>query len=967
MDMKRILRTQCSFAAVAAITTGFCGVAYAQDEAPNQDTLRQQKITVTGSFIAGTPEDAALPVDVVDRSELDAVGAPSVNEILRNLPATQGLIGETNQFDTRGGQGSEGATTVNLRGLGSSRTLILINGQRHVATAGFGTDVNFMPGSAIGRIEVLKDGAAALYGSDAIGGVVNFITRSGFEGVELRASHKFIDGSDGDSEIGGIAGWAGDNMDFMIAGEYATRGKLTVPDRDWALPAYEFNPQGGFSGIGNPGTIYPAYGSAFPGNLLGGGRPDPNCSLLGAYADPATGNCRFQYTFFDNLIEETEMLKLFTEFNFDISDNLKFHAEAAYATVDIDEWNTSPSYPPQALFGADRFIAATHPGLIDLKAQNPGYFTDVGPFPAAAQGAFVLSRMAGVGGLDGQPATGVRGTEQLRLAAGFEGQFGSIGWMANVSYSSRERHQETPDMYVERMAFALDGLGGANCDPATGTPGVGDCEYYNPFSNAVERSAVNGAVNPQYNPAVANSAALIDWLTDDLISDSQNELLAAELVFNGQLGLTLGGGNVGWAAGYQLRSESFNFSINDIANLDQVPCPFNNPASVALGNTTAVGDTSCASPVGQFAFLAGSTNRDLSRDIHGTFVEVALPFSDNFDMQLALRYEDYGGDVGSSVDPKIAAKWQINDKLALRASASTTFRGPPQTALQGRTTSLQYIAPTRAFKAVDTVGNPNLDPEKALATNLGILFENDMFRGSVDYWRFDFSDPLQTESAGQIVNAYIACLASGDTATCDALSNQHLSFQAGSTGAPADITRVERQVINGADIVTSGIDFFGQLTIPAGNGEMKVGLDGTYTLEYDSDDFLNSTGITLAEGGDFVGYSNEGTPFQTLVDLRANLFARYSQGNHNVAYTLHYINDYEDPISPNAWLANIDSQITHDLTYSYSMFDGGTKLSVSAYNLTDEDPPAAAMDLNYDPYTHSAFGRMIKVGIVHAF
>ncbi len=951
-------------ASALALASGM--TANAQEEAA-EDTRTMEAVTVTGSFIQGTPEDAALPVDVVDRSELDAIGAPTVNEILRNFPATQGLIGETNQFDTRGGQGSEGATTVNLRGLGSARTLVLLNGQRHVATGGAGTDVNFIPGPAIGRLEVLKDGAAALYGSDAIGGVVNFITRSGFEGVELRGSHKFISGSDGETEIGGIAGWAGDGMDAMLSAEYSTRGELTVPDRDWAVPSLAENPQAGFSGIGNPGTIYPAFAPSFPAGLLGGARVDPQCGLLGGIEDGTT--CRFQYTTFDNLIEETESLKVFGEFNADLGEFAKFHVEAAFAEVDIPEWNTSPSYPPQSLFGPDRYIAASHPGLQDLVAQNPGLFTQAGPFPPTAQGAFVVSRMAGVGGLNGEPEKGVRNTEQTRLAAGLKGEFGNgIGWQANVSYSKRDRHQETDDMYVERMALALDGFGGAGCDASAGVAGVGPCEYYNPFSNAIQTSAVNGAVNPQYNAAVANSPELLNWLVDTLTTDVSNELLTFDVVFNGEAGITLGGGNIGWAAGLQRRTESYENSISDNANFDINPCTFYDPASVTLGHTTAVGNASCDSPVGQFAFLAGAYEYELERDIDSAFVELALPFSDVFDVQLAVRYEDYGGNVGSTVDPKIAAKWQVSDNLAFRGSASTTFRGPPQTALQGRVTSLQYLAATRAFKAVDTVGNPDLDPETALATNLGVLFDNNSFRASLDYWRFDFSDPLQTESAGQIIAAYDANLCSttgAGTPDCDALAS-HLTFQSGTT-ASSGIARVERAVINGADIVTSGLDFYGAYRYDLGKGEMTLGLEGTYTLEYESEDFVDSNGVKLADGGDFVGFMNEGTPFQTLIDLRANAFARYTEGPHSLSYTLRYINDYEDVIAPIASLERIDSQITHDITYNYALRDGDTRLTLSAYNLTNEDPPAAALDLNYDPYTHSAFGRMIKLGVVHKF
>ena len=123
-----------------------------------------EEIVVTGSFIRGTPEDAALPVDVLTRADMEEVGDPSINELIRNLNVSSGALAETNQFDTRGGQANEGVSTVNLRGLGSARTLVLINSKRHVATEELGVDISAVPGIAIGRVEVLKDGAAALYG-----------------------------------------------------------------------------------------------------------------------------------------------------------------------------------------------------------------------------------------------------------------------------------------------------------------------------------------------------------------------------------------------------------------------------------------------------------------------------------------------------------------------------------------------------------------------------------------------------------------------------------------------------------------------------------------------------------------------------------------------------------------------------------------------------------------------------------
>jgi iron complex outermembrane receptor protein len=199
--MKRtvFLRGGSSLALAVALTTG---VAHARQAKPDTAPTEVEEVVVTGSFIRGTPEDAALPVEVIGAEELQKRGSPSTVELLKALSVSSGVLGDTNQFDSRA-QGSEGSGSVNLRGLGSQRTLVLLNGRRMAinpfGAAGAGiVDTNIIPAAAIGRLEVLKDGAAATYGSDAIAGVVNFITKKNFSGLEVGADYRVIDGSDGD-------------------------------------------------------------------------------------------------------------------------------------------------------------------------------------------------------------------------------------------------------------------------------------------------------------------------------------------------------------------------------------------------------------------------------------------------------------------------------------------------------------------------------------------------------------------------------------------------------------------------------------------------------------------------------------------------------------------------------------------------------------------------------------------------
>ena len=171
----------------------------------------------------------------------------------KSIPAVSGAIGESNQFAA--GQ-TTGAGNVNLRGLGAERTLVLFNGRRMTISPGaIYVDTNLIPSAAIGRIEVLKDGAAATYGSDAVAGVVNFITRKNLNGLELSAGYSLIDGSNGDYNVSAAYGWQGENADVLLTAGYRHRSELSTTERDFAVRPFAENPQGGWSSFGNPGIL----------------------------------------------------------------------------------------------------------------------------------------------------------------------------------------------------------------------------------------------------------------------------------------------------------------------------------------------------------------------------------------------------------------------------------------------------------------------------------------------------------------------------------------------------------------------------------------------------------------------------------------------------------------------------------------------------------------------------------------
>jgi iron complex outermembrane recepter protein len=934
--------------AVLALTGGLIvSPAFAQEASNPGGTEGEvdDTIVVTGSLIRGAVETDSVPIEVITAEELVNSGSPTVVELLRNLSASSGADGETNQFTSNG---LEGLSNVNLRGLGPSRTLVLLNGRR-MATAPYGigetaqpfVDTNLIPTAAIGRVEVLKEGAAATYGSDAIAGVVNFITRRNFNGLEVGGDYQFIEGSDGNYTVSGAAGWANDATSLLFSAGYQRRSELSTRERDWAVRPYEENPEGGWSSISNPGRFFrlPAFSSFV----------DPNCGLLGGRQEAAA--CRFQFSPFDNLIEEEERYQLFAEWNQELGDGHTFHLEGLYARTDVPEWKTSPSYPPQALLG--QIVPATHPGAIDFFAQNP----TLGAIPPA--GLVYFGRTFGWGGLppNGTAQTGFRNYAAFRVSAGLKGSlFGdAINYDIGATYMEDRGQRGTPDTYVERLRLALLGLGGPACTGST--PGANGCLYYNPFSNAIARGAINGVVNPQYRAALANSPELVDWMTDLSTTDARTNLMVVDAVFTGNTPITLGGGPVAWAAGAQYRVDGYKLDPNDIADLTVFPC-------------TVPGVTNCASPTGPLAFLAGTLPADLSRDVKAVFAEMNVPFSDTFEAQLALRYEDYGGAVGSTIDPKLSVRWQVMDWLALRASGGTTFRGPALTQLNGQFTSLQFIAPANAFRAVDTFGNPNLSPESATTYNFGIIVEPGNFRGTIDYWGFDFSDPVIIEPVDAIISNVLA-----NITTSPLLSR--VTFNGTPSGA--NVSRVAVNIINGPDIKTSGVDISGEYTFDNvfWNSEFTIGASASYIIEYVIDD-LRINGLLVAPSFDAVGKLNRGTGFRSQPQWKGELFANWEVGNHNVRLISRYTTDYTDqrttPYIPRAELGGvavtagktIEAVWMHDLNWTWRM-ENGLRLSASVSNILDEDPPFARLDLNYDPYTHNPIGRTIKIGFSRTF
>ncbi|MDE0880595.1 MAG: TonB-dependent receptor, partial [Sphingomonas bacterium] len=732
-------------------------------------------IVVTGSLIRGSREDGAAPVDVISGDELAKQGAPSAVDLLKNLPTSNGVIGDANQFDSRS-QGNEGIASVNLRGLGPQRTLVLLNGRRIVPVGGGIpiVDVNLIPSGAIGRVEVLKDGAAATYGSDAIAGVVNFITRTDQEGFLASGDYRYIRGSDGDYGGAVSYGHVGDGFRMLASFGYQHRSELRTTDRDFVIQPYTSNPQGGYTGGGNPGN----FGFGGTGNFV----RDLGCEGLGGFRSlpgSTTDRCFNNYGQFGNLVEPEDRFQAFVDFSADLTDKLSFNATALYGHTST-RITTSPTYlptlPPSANAasgGAGFFIVPTYaPALRDYCALYGAASGCVAPggTPLAPAIAFpVLFRPALLGGnpVFGQVPGNDRGSafskresDSIRFTGELRYRVTSdLDLTASGTYSQYYRDSEGTDTFGDLLQNAIAGFGGSNCAYASAASraglsaaqvaalaGTNGCSFFNPFSTAVPANGVSGVSNPNFagtrSPAgfsltpgagLINDIATFDNFFQTTRTTYDTKLYVGDLVLSGKTGIVLPGGDLAFAIGAQYRRNDYTVGYGASSNLAQNPCP----GSPLNPNAT------CTPQTGALGFLGTNRNNSVSGDVKAVFAELQLPIVEPLNLQLSARYEDYGGNVGSTFNPQARARFQLTPWLALRGGAGTTFRGPPAQQLEGNLTALQIIG--SSFRAVDINGNPNLAPEKATTYSGGVIVQSGGFFASLDYFNYKLKGPIEGE------------------------------------------------------------------------------------------------------------------------------------------------------------------------------------------------------------------------------
>lgn len=1017
-----------------------------------------EEVVVTGSYIRRAPEDAPSPIQVIGRNEIEAAGRPQLGDFIATLPSVIGSENVTAQEQSVGGAG---AANINIRNLGLGSTLVLLNGKRlNVGTslsnrAENFVDINRIPFVMIENVEILKDGASALYGSDAVAGVANFKLRDRFEGFEIQGFYQDplrdgdvnfndtglpeayrsaiearTDEDYSEYDIGAIWGFGNDTTHIVIGANFFQRNAMETLDRPFATERVLDPDVGSPSPFNRPAdvlgasTTIPGVGE-IPGTAF---VFDSSCVALGYYRTRNGGLCSTKTDLLSrDIFSEEERRQLLGTFTHDLTDRVELYGHFGASENEV-RINQSPSFPATnqipyssanpgfqfevlnglnalattgtAPFGDD---VASRPGGVPLPVLPFIPVTSGGPDPTDP--AAILSQISTLtfGGVmrpsithlrevsgvpadvngDGTVAPGeifrnrnqsVIERETRVFLVGARGEIND-NWAFDSSYSYSSEAGTTSffDTVVERLDAGLNGFFGPNCDRnAPGQqPGAGPCTWFNPFGSAIllpDEMAADGNGNLH---TLGNDAAAVASMESQGVTTARSSLSVFDAVLStpSLFGWELAGGGVGFALGTQYRAESFKTGGNELATDPSFPFAFTGPA---------------------IPFSA-------DQDILAVFAEFALPLTDNFEAQLALRYEDYGGSTGDTIDPKVAFRWQAHDSLVLRGSVGTSFRGPSLYQQFGRATGLQFVNapdaevitanfgtdPTQTFGSgvfgrLPTFGNIELEPEESFNYNLGVIWSpNDNVSVSVDYFFYDYDEVIVGDDFRGLAND---CQINWGLAGRPTPQNPDGSFNAdylainacnfrnldGNSATPDIVLdavgnplSIDTSYSNGTQLTTSGLDLLTRFTVPTEVGTFGLTADVAWFLQYDINRAITpfDTRLELGEEVDLIGISENVLIGRPLPEYKARLLFDYSSNRHYATAIVNHVSGLTEPLSIPANL-KVDSHTTVDLAYTYSFDRMNLQMTAGAVNVFDEDPPTASGFNAFESTIHDPRGRL---------
>ncbi len=902
MKKHNLLRNAVHFALTAGVASSFASVAIAADDVAEQD-----KITVTGSRISRVDIEGPAPVTVISREDIDASGDISVAEVLRGT-----TFNSFGSFKPSSGSSAQSQATVSLRGLGSARTLILLDGRRIANAPAFGgtaQNLNTIPLAAVERVEILRDGASAIYGSDAIAGVINVILRKDYEGLNLRAGvgKPTRDGGDeaSGSIVGGISSARGN---LLFAVDHDEQGMIFNGDREFSKL--------GTSSFGFPGSYFAYADGGTPGSFSGafaGTYPDARCPDRGPGSaqvfdgstfqdsDVSGGICRFNYARTSANEASIKKDSLFVNGTFEVSDDVNFFARTTVART-----NSFGRYAPTPHVGGVPFL----PTMSSANPNNPsvGQTVDTdGDGVADLTGPFDLSIL------------------YRNVPGGFRDNF-----IEDVLFDTAFGFQGSSEM-----------LGGSDWEIA----------FQHSRATTLSTSTGNGlrtslqaviddgsfdifAVNGPTDPSIAES-----FVIDGFVNN--------ETVFKGM------DGNVSF----------------DLFQMENGPVPV--VLGFEYGDEFYSQDYDAQQNAGAVDGSAGGNDTAGSRSRYSIFGETVIPLLDTLNVNFAVRFDHYN-DFGDTVNPKIAFEFRPMDTLLLRAGYGEGFRAPSLTGLfgspaqsfnnaidtfrcnaSGGTPGAPGLPPGDPCKSTQyqnySGGNIGLDAEESESWNVGFVWNPTAdFNVGVEYYDIEFDQqittiPLQTILSNDSNGLY-------GTPGAGVVGSGSISQQCASgnpvkrQGVGGGIAFICAGLQNLSGVKTNGIDLDAEYRFGFdGWGDFAVGIQASKVLDYDTEVNPGSGFTTI--------FSSAATP-----DVRAGINMNWTGGDFGASIIGEHIASDDSALVINGGFGSWTvwhAQFTYDTPWN-------GKVSVGARNLFDRDPPTntAFSHPFYSNALHDVYGRV---------
>lgn len=902
--------------AAAVIIASASPNLYAQSES-NQDPEVLEEVLVTGSRIQRSGFETSTPVNVVDQKLIEESGYANIYDVLKSVPSIGVGLGSANASPGALSNPEAGASFVNLRGLGVDRSLVLVDGLRRVSgsSQSSAVDVSMIPAGLIERVETITGGASAVYGADAVSGVVNIIMKDEMEGVEMSiSSGASTEGSGGERigfDLAGGTGFDDDRGSLVFGVSYSKEDELRATQRDFSSRQLFVtnNPDNTGPDDGIPDTINlddsAIWIFATTGAFNLGGQwytADPDVRLIdtgvpyGIYGVGAEG---FRQVDFSRLRQEQETIATRASLNYELFDGINFFFDADYGQTTT----VGSAQPDNTTNGGGYTINS-------LQRDNPLIPADLAA-SMDANGLTTLGFLRAYANWGNRTPTFDR--TSFSFAAGFEGTLqNDWDWSVSFQDSRYENNSKWSNYAItENLANAIDVI----ADPVTGEP--------------VCRSGAAGCV-PIYPLSQEPMSAEQDaYIRHTALRFHRNEQRVAAASLAGNL-MDLPAGSLQFAAGLEHREEEIKSMDDGLARQ------------------------------GALHLFRGQEPQNAEMSVKEAYLELVvpviaeMPFIQQLDIEAAVRSSDYDT-IGSTTASKIGLNWAISDDLRIRASSSTSVRAPNLSELfsPGVTTGaflrdpcditqinlgtssraancaalgipVGWANPNAAnAKELITGGNPDLTEEESDSFTFGLVITPDAIKGlslSIDYWDIEITDAIGSFGASDIIKK---CVDSPSLANnfCPMITRD----------GQLSIERINVSRINVGRLNASGIDFGGAYGFDIAGGDLSINLNGSFLMEHEE----------LIDGSDpttlFINRNDPNNP-----KLRSNLNLTYQQGPLSLGLNTRYIGS--TIYDPNALTDEtsdkplVPSRVYNDLIIGYE-FENELRITGTITNIGDVNPP----------------------------